>query len=303
MFNIISIGEILWDVYPDLKRLGGAPFNFIYHIKKLIGNAYFISSVGNDDDGKELLKILKENDFEIDTIFIDNHHPTGKVFVTLDENKTPQFKMSSTASFDFLQLTEKAKQAIEESDLIYFGTFTSRSEISRKTIQSILNKPNKKYFCDLNLRHNFYTIDFIEQALITSNVLKINEEEFYKLQNIFSLPPDSENAIQELISKFKIDLIALTMGEKGAKLFTASEFHFYQQEKTDIIDTLGAGDAFSSILCLGYLNNFPLEKINRLANQFAAEICKIRGAIPENNKLYSEISERLLNEISNIQPQ
>lgn len=286
MFKITSIGEILWDVYPDSKRLGGAPFNFIYHIKKLIGKANFISSVGNDTEGKELLNILKKNDFNTDTIFIDNDHPTGKVLVTLDENKTPQFKMSSTSCFDFLQLTEKAKQVIDESDLIYFGTFTSRSEVSRNTIQSILNKPNKKYFCDLNLRHNFYTIDFIEQALISSNVLKINEEEFYKLQNIFGFPADLENAIQDLISKYKIDLIALTMGEVGSKLFTSMDYHFYQQEKIEVVDTLGAGDAFSAILCLGYLNNFPLEKINKLANQFAAEICKINGAIPESDKLY-----------------
>lgn len=297
MFNICSVGEILWDVYPDSKRLGGAPFNFIYHIKKLTGNANFISSVGNDNDGKELLKILKENDFDIETIFIDDYHPTGKVLVTLDENKTPHYKMSSTASFDFLQLTEKAKKVIEDSDLIYFGTFTSRSEVSRKTIQSILNKPNKKYFCDLNLRHNFYTIDFIEQALITSNVLKINEEEFYKLQNIFALSSDLKNAVQDLILKYKIDLIALTMGELGSKLFTSNEFHFYQQEKIDVVDTLGAGDAFSAILCLGYLNNFPLEKINRLANKFAANICKIKGAIPESDKLYLTSSQIFTNKL------
>lgn len=286
MFKITSIGEILWDVYPDSKRLGGAPFNFIYHVKKLNGYANFVSSVGNDDNGKEILNFLIKNDFNVETIFIDNYHATGKVLVTLDENKTPHFKMSSTASFDFLQLTEKAKQVIEEADLIYFGTFTSRSDISRKTIQSVLNKPNKKYFCDLNLRHDFYTIDFIEQALISSNVLKINEEEFHKLQIMFSFPSNFEKAIQKLISNYKIDLIAVTMGEKGSKLFSKSELHFYQQEKIDVVDTLGAGDAFSAILCLCYLNNFSLEETNQLANKFAGEICKINGAIPENDDFY-----------------
>ncbi|MCX7874558.1 MAG: PfkB family carbohydrate kinase [Melioribacteraceae bacterium] len=294
MFNITSIGEILWDVYPEEKRIGGAPFNFIYHIKKIIGNGNFISSVGNDEDGKDLTEFLSNNNFDITTIFIDKDHPTGKVLVTLNENKIPQFKMSSTASFDFLQFTEIAKKIIEESDLIYFGTFTSRSEVSRKTIQSILNIPNKKYFCDLNLRHNFYTIEFIEQALITSNVLKINEDEFFKLQNILGLSKNFDSGIQGLISKYKIDLLAVTMGEKGSKLFTQRDYHFYSQEKIEVIDTLGAGDAFSAILCLCYLLNFPLEKTNHLANSFAAEVCKTKGAITTDD-IYSKFQKYFIN--------
>lgn len=289
MFSITSVGEILWDVYPDKKRLGGAPFNFIYHIKKIIGNANFISSVGNDEYGIELLHILANNGFDTETIFIDDEHPTGKVNVTIDENKIPHFQISSKCSFDFLQLTDKAKQIINRSsDLIYFGTFTSRSETSRETIKTLLNNPTKKYFCDLNLRHNFYTKEFIELSLQTSNVLKINEDEFSKLCEIFHLNENQEAAVQEILERYKIDLLALTLGKDGAKLYSKNDFNYYKLESDEIVDTLGAGDAYSSILCLGYLYNFSLENINRLANEFALEICLINGALPTDDSIYDK---------------
>lgn len=288
MFNITSIGEILWDIYPDKKRLGGAPFNFIFHIKKIIDNANFISSIGNDKEGLEIFHLLSKNNFEMKNIFIDEVHPTGKVIVTLDGNKTPHFKMSETASFDFLELTENALKTIENSDLIYFGTFTSRSEKSRNTLTKILNNFNKKFFCDLNLRHDFYSVDFIKLALQKTNVLKINEHELEKLKVLINLNSNEDFAIDELINKYNIDLIALTLGEKGAKLFTKDEMNFYQQPEIEIIDTLGAGDAFSAILCLGYLYNISLDKINLLANQFASKVCLIEGAFTDDEKFYSD---------------
>lgn len=295
MFSITSVGEILWDIYPDTKRIGGAPFNFIYHIKKIIGSANFISSVGNDELGKELLQILSKNGFDTDSIFVDSQHPTGKVSVTIDENKISHFQISSKSSFDYLQLTRKAEQLInEDSDLIYFGTFTSRSEKSRGTITSILNKPTKKYFCDLNIRHNFYTKEFIELSLFSSNVLKINEDEFSKLQKIFDLSDDEETAIHTLFKKYKIDLLALTLGKNGAKLYSKDDFDYYKPEENEIVDTLGAGDAFSSILCLGYLFNYPLDIINKLANEFAFQICMIKGALPIDDLIY----EKYKNEFS-----
>jgi len=155
--RVTSIGEILYDVYPDQKRLGGAPFNFIYHVWKIIGQAQFVSSVGNDENGKELLFHLSNIGFDVSKIVIDNNYPTGAVNVTIDENKVPRFKISSECSFDFLAISQEMKDDIEKNtDILYFGTFSQRGIIAKETIDSLLNF-DIKYFCDLNLRHNFFT--------------------------------------------------------------------------------------------------------------------------------------------------
>lgn len=268
--------------------MGGAPFNFIYHINKILGKANFISSVGKDANGKELLSFLTSFGFNTKTISIDKIHPTGTVNVTLDENKVPIFKIASECSFDHLSLNQSAKKIIsKETDLLYFGTFTTRKEFSRNTILSLLNYPEKKYFCDLNLRHDFYTKEFVEKTLQVCNVIKINEYELEILKRLFALPNDNFFAINKLIDKFNIELVGLTLGEKGSELHTASASDKFKRiEQEAVIDTLGAGDAFAAILCLGYLFNLPLKQINTMANDFALGICKIKGALPKNDKIY-----------------
>jgi len=285
--NITAIGEILWDVYPDQKRLGGAPFNFIYHILKILGKANFISSVGNDAHGKEMLSFLQTSGFDTRTISINYEFPTGTVKVELDENKVPRFTISSECSFDHLKLNDISKHIFEtETDLLYFGTFTTRKGTSRDTVISMLNRPDKKYFCDLNLRHDFYTKDFIEKTLSTCNVIKVNEYELEKLKQYFNLAPSNNDAINQLLHNFNIDLIGLTLGDKGAELYSKTNKSYYRSPQTEIVDTLGAGDAFAAILCLGYLKSLPIERTNRLANEFALEVCMVNGALPPDDKIY-----------------
>lgn len=292
MKNITAFGEILWDVYPDEKRLGGAPFNFIYHIWKILGKANFISSVGNDENGKEILSYLNSIDFNTKNITVDNEHPTGTVRVVLDENKSPRFTPTYNCCYDYIQLDEQVREVIlKEADLIYFGTFSARSEITRDTLFSLLNHPDKKYFCDLNLRHDFFTKDLIERALSSVNVLKVNDTELSKLKELFILPANDNEACVSILGKFNIDLIALTLGENGAILFNKNESDYYKSAPTEIFDTLGAGDAFAAILCLGYLKQIPLKQLNRLANSFALEICKVSGALPYDNSLYQKYQE------------
>lgn len=282
--NITAFGEILWDVYPDKKRLGGAPFNFIYHIWKILGKANFISSVGSDENGKEILNFLNSIGFNTDYILIDSEHPTGTVLVELDENKSPRFTPTYNCCYDFIKPDEKQiKSALQAAELIYFGTFSARSEITKKTLLSLLEFPDKKYFCDLNLRHNFYTKDLVERALIAANVLKINETELEKLSELFDLSADRNETCNFLLAKYKIEIIGLTLGENGAYIYSDNESDYYKSPRSEIIDTLGAGDAFAAILCLGYLNNIPLKQLNLLANEFALEICKVSGALPQDN--------------------
>ncbi|KAF0142931.1 MAG: fructokinase [Stygiobacter sp.] len=292
MKNITAFGEILWDVYPDEKRLGGAPFNFIYHIWKILGRANFISSVGNDENGKEIFYYLNSMGFNTKNIIVDKEHPTGTVQVVLDDNKAPCFTPTYNCCYDFVKLDEQMRKMIlQEAALIYFGTFSARSEITRETLFSLLNHPNKKYFCDLNLRHDLFTKNLIERALLSVNVLKINDAELFKLKELFNLLTSDNEACFFLLNKFDIDLIGLTLGERGAFLFNKNESDYYISESAQIIDTLGAGDAFAAILCLGYLQQLPLTQLNQLANEFALEICKVNGALPHDNSIYQKYQE------------
>ncbi len=291
--RITSIGEILFDVYPNKKRLGGASFNFIYHIWKILGKANFISSVGNDENGREMLAYLNSIGFNTKHIYIDKKYPTGTVQVKINEDRTPQFTISPQCSYDYITLNDATINLIEKkTDLLYFGTLSTRSEISSNTIQSLFRKPHLKYFCDLNLRHNFYTKELIEKTLLTANVLKINQDELDKLKQFFDLQQFNNRAIEQLITKFDIDLIGLTLGENGAELYTKKETNHYKAEIVNVVDTLGAGDAYSAILCLGYLHGWAIEKINKLAARFAGEICTFDGALPEDDSFYVHYQNR-----------
>jgi len=291
--RITAIGEILWDVYPDEKRLGGAPLNFIYHVWKILGSANFISSVGNDENGKEILDFLNEEKFPTDFIYVDQNHPTGTVTVKLKEDKTPQFKISIECCYDYLVLNDNSKRLIEEgTDILYFGTLSQRGEVSRKTFKSLFEK-NMKYFCDLNLRHDFFSKDMVEEALCASSVIKINIDELNKLKSIFGLNSEDVKAMEQLKSKYKIDLISVTLGENGALLFDGNDFDNYKTETKNIIDTLGAGDAFAAILCIGYLKNLGVKRINKLANEFAVQICEINGALPTDDSIYIDYIKEL----------
>lgn len=289
MKNITAIGEILYDVYPDQKRLGGAPFNFIYHIWKILGRAGFISSVGDDTNGNEMLSHLNSIGFNTKFVSIDNKHPTGTVKVTMGEDKTPKFTISPECSYDYITLNSSSANLINEgTDLLYFGTLSSRNEITRTTIQSLFGNPRLKYFCDLNLRHNFYSKELVEHILKTCNVIKLNDAELQKLKPLFDLPQTNNDAIKQLIQSYNIDMVALTLGSGGAELFSKSEFNCYINTSTEVVDTLGAGDAYSAILCLGYLYNMPISGINKLACEFAEEICMFSGALPEEDSVYGK---------------
>lgn len=290
--KITAIGEILYDVYPDQKRLGGAPFNFIYHVWKFLDSANFISSVGNDENGEEMMRYLNSIRFKTDNINIDKNHPTGTVYVTLDEDKSPRFIISSECSFDYLTLNESSKKIIEnETDLLCFGTFTTRSEMSKRTIESVLKTEGIKYFCDLNLRHNFYTKEFIDKTLRACSVIKINREEFEIIKELFGLDSGDDSAAEKLMNGFRIDLIGLTLGAGGSILYNKNEKKFHPACSVTVEDTLGAGDAFSALMAVGFMCGWNIEKINEYASEFAGEICKIPGALPEDDSVYKKYVE------------
>ena len=178
MKNITSFGEILFDVYPGKKTLGGAPFNFIYHIKKLTGSGNFISRIGDDDLGKKILSLADSNKLG-NYIQIDNEHLTGVANANLDKNKIPHWQIELNRAYDFIENNAAIESLVEKkSDCLYFGTLAQRNEKSRNTIRELFDK-NIKYFCDLNIRQNFYSREIIESSLTASNAVKLNTSKDY----------------------------------------------------------------------------------------------------------------------------
>lgn len=294
MKNITAIGEILFDVYPDKKKLGGAPFNFIYHIINLTGRGNFVSKVGGDELGNEIFMFLKAHNISTDYIQIDNDKKTGLAKPTLNEKKVPEWVIEKERAYDFIENNSKLSKLInQETDCLYFGTLAQREKVSRETIQKFFSN-NVKHFCDLNIRQNFYSKEILSESLKAADVLKLNSDEI-KLINkeLFNSEITLKDLPKKIIDEFEIDLLCLTKGEDGADLFKDDEKNSIKVPAEKIIDTVGAGDAYASILCLGYLNNWELQKINELASKFANEIIKVNGALPEDGSVYSRFKEKM----------
>ncbi len=293
MKNVTSFGEILFDVYPDYKKLGGAPFNFIYHIKKLTGYGNFISRVGNDNAGNEIVNLMMDHGMPTKYLQIDNEHPTGSANANLDENKIPHWDISLNRSYDFIENIQILTSLIEEeTDCLYFGTLAQRGEQSRKTLQSFFGK-RIKYFCDLNLRQNFYNAEIIKSSLSAANVLKLNSDELRIVRNLLLINKADEFQLAKILSEyFEIDLVCITQGEEGAMLYKDGIMNHYKGVVENVVDTVGAGDAYAAMLCLGYLNRWGLEKTNKLASEFAGKIIMVNGALPENDFLYDKYIQK-----------
>ena len=287
MNRITSIGEILFDVYRDGKTPGGAPFNFLYHIKKLTGEGNFVSRVGNDKEGVEIINLLKENNLSTEYLQIDSEHPTGEATPTLDEKKIPSWNIKNNAAYDFIELTGELKELIAfKTDCLYFGTLAQRNAISGNTIHRLFYK-DLIYFCDLNIRQNFYTKDLIMECISASDILKLNTDELRLLNElILNKNFDPYDTPRRLMNEYEIKLLCVTEGDQGASLFNKNEVNHFKTDIDNVVDTVGAGDAYAAILCIGYLQKWNIEKINHIASEFAGEIVKINGAIPEDSQIY-----------------
>src|SRR3989304_9715022 len=183
--KIVSIGEVLFDCFQNKKVIGGAPFNFFYHIYKLTTNAEFISRIGNDENGKSIIEFLKKNNISTNYLQMDYKYRTGTVKIKLDRNGIPDFNISPNCAYDFIGINPEVIKLIEfDTSLLYFGTLAQRNEISRKTIQSILGK-NIRYFCDVNLRGKYYSKEILAESFRKVNVLKLNEDELKIISELF----------------------------------------------------------------------------------------------------------------------
>ena len=280
-YLFIGLGEILWDLFPDGKKLGGAPANFVYHAQQLGAIGIPVSCIGDDDLGRELGDQLRSLGLEQHFIATDPKHPTGTVSVELDRYGNPDYIIHRNVAWDYIPTAEFLFDLAGQADVICFGTLCQRSDVSQTTIKKFISskKPNALIVFDINLRQRYYTKQIIKNSLYLSDVLKLNEQELSVLKKMFGLADGQKESLSQLTNMFSLSLIALTRGAQGSLLFTIEETSDFAGTPTKVIDTVGAGDSFTAALCMGLLKKQKLEKINKFANRVAANVCSQAGAM------------------------
>jgi fructokinase len=282
-FKLVGIGEVLWDLLPGGRQLGGAPANFAYHACALGAEAWVVSRVGRDEAGRELLRRLEQLGLRTDAVEEDPTALTGTVAVEIKTDGQPQFTIHENVAWDRIAGEVAARQAVAAADAVCFGTLAQRNAVSRGSIRALLRgaPAASLRILDVNLRQGYYLREVIEESLALVNVLKVNEAELEVLTQMFGLPGDERGRIAELSRRFRLRLAAYTRGRSGSLLHSEGRWSEHPGVPVKVVDTVGAGDAFTAALALGMLAGWPLDEVNRRASEVAAYVCTQPGGTPE----------------------
>jgi fructokinase len=274
---IAGIGELLWDIFPDCKKAGGAPVNFVYHATRMGAEGYAISAVGNDALGAEIIRTLEENRIRhcIETV----EHPTGSVTVTLN-NGLPSYTINENAAWDYLPLTQRAIRIVRKADALCFGTLAQRSPVSRRTVKALLEHapPHAILLFDINLRQHYYSKELIEESMHRATVLKLNDEELAVLRSMFGLEGSDGEACRALMQAYGLRYLILTAGSVASTICSLTETSIIPTPKVTVVDTVGAGDSFSGAFVYSLLTGRSLHEAHRKAVETAAFVCTRQGA-------------------------
>lgn len=281
--SVIGIGEALFDVLPEGKKLGGAPANFAYHVSQFGLESCAVSAMGDDELGKELEKELNDHhlNYQIDKVA----YPTGTVQVSLDANGIPCYDIKEGAAWDNIPYTSALEKLAKNCTAACFGSLAQRNEVSRNTIYRFLdNMPKEegilKIF-DINLRQGFYNKEIITESIKRCNILKINDEELITVSRIFGYPGiDLENKCWLLLGKYNLKMLILTCGVNGSYVFTPGEVSFIETPKVEVADTVGAGDSFTGAFVASILKGKSVKEAHELAVKVSAFVCTQNGAMP-----------------------
>ncbi len=281
-FNVIGLGEILWDILPAGKQLGGAPANFAFHARAMGARSRVISRVGRDPLGVEILQRLQALGLPIADIQIDPSAPTGTAGVRLSPDGQPCFTIHEDVAWDHLAPEKNALAAAAEADAVSFGTLAQRREPARGTIQALVAavRPGAWRILDLNLRQHYFSRDIVETSLRLANVVKFNDSELPVLAQWLDLRGGARQQIEQLARQRALRLVCLTRGAHGSLLYSQGQWAEDPGQPVAVKDTVGAGDAFTAALAVGLLAGKPLDAINRRANQAARHVCCCEGATP-----------------------
>lgn len=291
---VLVIGEVLFDVFPDYRRMGGAPFNFAFHLHQLGLPVRFVSRIGTDAPGREVLAFFERRGLNGGDLQVDPDHETGQVQVTLDSAAVPTFHIRPDMAYDHIAADRHLESLLAAPPrLMYFGTLVQRTSHGFRTLQTLLKHrhPDTRTFCDINLRPGCYTREVIVASLRQADILKLNEEELGVIRDIVKGPVADKELISQLQTDFDIAVVAVTRGASGSDWYDRdTHCRLAPPQVATVADTVGAGDAHAAMIALGFLRRWPPEKTLAAANRFAAAICSIQGALPETEALYTEIN-------------
>lgn len=277
------MGEALWDVLPEGKKIGGAPANFAYHVSQFGLPSCVVSAVGDDPLGKEIIQNFKSKglNHHIDTV----PYPTGTVQVEIDQAGVPQYEIKENVAWDNIPYTDSLAALAAETSAFCFGSLAQRNVVSRNTINSFLDaipeENNPLIVFDVNLRQGFYNKDILCNSMKRCNILKINDEELVTVSRMFGYPGiDLQDKCWILLGKYNLKMLILTCGINGSYVFTPGNVSFQPTPKVEVADTVGAGDSFTAAFIASILKGKSVAEAHSLAVRTSAFVCTQKGAMP-----------------------
>src|SRR4051812_31565022 len=277
----VGLGELIWDMLPEGRRMGGAPTNFAY-MARLLGNRSAVASrVGDDELGREALARLEAAGLSTEYVQTEGAHPTGTVGVRIGERGEPEFKVNGNSAWDYLEWTPRWEELAAGCDCVCFGTLGQREPRARETIVRFLEgvRPTALRIFDVNLRHSFFTTEMLSRSLALSNLVKLNAEELLAAASMLNLRGDGERALaEELLLRFDLNLVAVTRGERGSLLVSSDGASEHAGFRVEVADTIGSGDAFAAALAHCRLRGASLGVSNEIANRVGSWVATRAGA-------------------------
>lgn len=275
---VIGIGEFLWDVLPGGKKAGGAPVNFAYHASRNGADGWAVSAVGDDELGRELLEETKAHGINMAVKTVP--YPTGTVNVKIVDGQ-PDYSITENVAWDHIEITAKAKDLASKAKAICFGTLAQRSEQSRLATEELIKcaPSDALIIYDINLRQHYYDKDIVNKSLMMANVLKINDEEIEKVKTLFGLEGMGADEICNLaMKKYNLKMVILTAGSKWSSVYSPEGKSSIDTPTVEVVDTVGAGDAFTGALVGSLLSGKTIAQAHLTAVETAAYVCTQAGA-------------------------
>lgn len=280
---VVGMGEALWDVLPEGKKIGGAPANFAYHVSQFGLPTLAISAIGDDPLGKEINENFtsKGLNHKLDVV----PYATGTVQVELDEAGVPQYDIKENVAWDNIPWTSDLKEIARKTRAICFGSLAQRNVVSRETIKKFLDEMPRKedtlVVFDVNLRQGFYTKEILTESMERCNILKINDEELVTVSRMFGYPGiDLQDKCWILLGKYNLKMLILTCGINGSYVFTPGNVSFQPTPVVEVADTVGAGDSFTAAFIASILKGKSVADAHSCAVRTSAFVCTQKGAMP-----------------------